>query len=361
MNWINVILTSLSMSVDAMTISAVDGLQEKNMRKTKTISIALLFGLMQFLMPVIGYFIGYSFKDALEAYIPWIAFALLSLLGIKSFVDWLKDRKKEKEEVKRNHIYGIEADDTAFGLSTTNMLIHGDGNSNVYQDSCFNRFADIEEWNIDRVLMNPPYNAAPKRCKPSYVASWGKDKKQDPSKGFHFVYEIAKHVKTGKLAVLLPMQCAIGSDKEIKKFKQLMLQEHHLDAVFSLPSDIFHPGANACACCMIFDLGVKHEKAPIKETFFGYFKDDGFVKRKNLGRVEKTPGVWKEKEALWLDLYRQRNVVVGLSAIKEVSYKDEWLAEAYMETDYSDLKAEDFEKTVRQYLSFLILNGETNE
>lgn len=100
MNWINVILTSLSMSVDAMTISAVDGLQEKNMRKTKTISIALLFGLMQFLMPVIGYFIGYSFKDALEAYIPWIAFALLSLLGIKSFIDWLKDRKKEKEEVK---------------------------------------------------------------------------------------------------------------------------------------------------------------------------------------------------------------------------------------------------------------------
>ena len=83
-----------------MTISAVDGLQEKNMRKTKTISIALLFGLMQFLMPVIGYFIGYSFKDALEAYIPWIAFALLSLLGIKSFIDWLKDRKKEKEEVK---------------------------------------------------------------------------------------------------------------------------------------------------------------------------------------------------------------------------------------------------------------------
>ena len=58
------------------------------------------------------------------------------------------DRDNEKEEVKREHIYGIEADDTAFGLSTTNMLIHGDGNSNVYQDSCFNRYADIENWHL---------------------------------------------------------------------------------------------------------------------------------------------------------------------------------------------------------------------
>ena len=267
------------------------------------------------------------------------------------------DTEKEKEEVKRNHIYGIEAEDTAFGLSTTNMLIHGDGNSNVYQDSCFNRYADIENWHIDRVLMNPPYNAAPKRCKKGYVDSWDKEKKQDPSKGFHFVYEIAKHVKTGKLAVLLPMQCAIGSDKEIKKFKQLMLQEHHLDAVFSLPSDIFHPGANACACCMIFDLGVKHEKAPIKETFFGYFKDDGFVKRKNVGRGEKTPGAWKEKKALWLDLYRQRKVVVGLSAIKEVSFNDEWLAEAYMDTDYTKLTAADFERTIKNHIAYQITAG----
>ena len=267
------------------------------------------------------------------------------------------DTEKEKEEVKRNHIYGIEADDTAFGLSTTNMLIHGDGNSNVYQDSCFNRFVDIEDWHIDRILMNPPYNASPKRCKASYVTSWGKDNKQDPSKGFHFVYEIAHHVKTGKLAVLLPMPCAIGSNSELKKFKQLMLQEHHLDAVFSLPQDIFHPGASASACCMIFDLGVRHDKAPIKETFFGYFKDDGFVKRKNLGRVEKTPGIWKEKESLWLDLYRRRKIEIGLSTVKEVSYQDEWLAEAYMDTDYKKLTKADFEKTIKNYIAYQITSG----
>ena len=103
LDWVNIVLTSLSMSVDAMTVSAVDSIQEKNMKKTKSILIALVFGLFQFIMPMIGYFIGYSFKDILEAYIPWIAFSLLTLLSIKSLIDWIKDRKKkdEGEEVNK--------------------------------------------------------------------------------------------------------------------------------------------------------------------------------------------------------------------------------------------------------------------
>lgn len=103
LDWVNILLTSLSMSVDAMTVSAVDSIQEKNMKKTKSILIALVFGLFQFIMPIIGYFIGYSFKDILEAYIPWIAFSLLTLLSIKSLIDWIKDRKKkdEGEEVNK--------------------------------------------------------------------------------------------------------------------------------------------------------------------------------------------------------------------------------------------------------------------
>ena len=103
LDWFNIVLTSLSMSVDAMTVSAVDSIQEKNMKKAKSILIALVFGLFQFIMPIIGYFIGYSFKDILEAYIPWIAFSLLTLLSIKSLIDWIKDRKKkdEGEEVNK--------------------------------------------------------------------------------------------------------------------------------------------------------------------------------------------------------------------------------------------------------------------
>ncbi|WP_217360718.1 hypothetical protein [Campylobacter lari] len=140
-----------------------------------------------------------------------------------------------------------------------------------------------------------------------------------------------------------------------------MLQEHHLEAVFTLPSDIFHPGASACACYMIFNLGIKHDKALIKETFFGYFKDDGFIKKKYLGRVEKNNGIWKEKEKLWLELFAKKQEVSGLSVLRKVTADDEWLAEAYMETDYSTLTQDDFEKTIRNFLAYKITIRDNNE
>lgn len=272
------------------------------------------------------------------------------------------DTEEERNRVKKEQIYGIEYDDTAFGLSTTNMLIHGDGNSNVIQGSCFDKEDFIKDARINVVLMNPPYNAQKKNCQPEYVKTWSSNTKEDPSKGFHYVHYIASKVKTGKLAVLLPMSCAIGTSSEIKKFKELMLEEHTLDAVFSLPNDVFHPGAAAIAVCMVFNLGVRHKNSPIKETFFGYFKDDGFRKKKNLGRVEKTDengnGLWNDIQEEWLKLYRNRETKIGLSVTKEVNANDEWLAEAYMDTDYSKLNQNDFEKVLNKYLGYLISNGE---
>lgn len=270
------------------------------------------------------------------------------------------DIKNEREKVKKDQIYGIEYEECAFGLSTTNMLIHGDGNSNIIKGSCFENKEFIEDAKINIVLMNPPYNAQKKHSMKEYAEKWDKKTIYDPSKGFHFVYYIASLVKTGKMAVLLPMQCAIGSDSEIKKFKELMLKEHTLDAVFSLPSDMFHPGANANACCMVFKLGERHEKS-VQDTFFGYFKDDGFIKRKNLGRVQKVAhgkGSWEEIEKKWISLYHSRNSVQGLSITKKVNANDEWLAEAYMETDYSKLTDKDFERTIRNFLAYQITYGE---
>lgn len=43
----------------------------------------------------------------------------------------------EEDEVKKHHIYGVEYDELVYGLATTNMLIHSDGNSNIVQGSCF--------------------------------------------------------------------------------------------------------------------------------------------------------------------------------------------------------------------------------
>lgn len=101
---VNVILTSLSMSVDAMTVGAIDGLEEKDMKMAKVILIALTFGIFQAIMPIIGYFIGFSFKDVLETYIPYIAFTLLLILSIKSLIDFIKELKERKKQKENNEI-----------------------------------------------------------------------------------------------------------------------------------------------------------------------------------------------------------------------------------------------------------------
>lgn len=270
----------------------------------------------------------------------------------------------EQNKIKKDQIYGIEYEESAFGLSTTNMLIHSDGNTNVVKGNCFDKSDYIKDANINVVLMNPPYNAQRRYCFQQYVSTWNRNTKEDPSHGFHYVYFIASKVKTGKLAVLLPMQCAIGASNEIKIYKEKMLNEHTLDAVFSLPSDLFHPGANANACCMVFNLGTRHLNSPNKETFFGYFRDDGFIKKKNLGRVEKTKsntneGIWADIEAKWLECYRQRKTISGLCLTKKVTSENEWLCEAYMETDYSTLSNKKFEYTIKNILAFNIITSST--
>lgn len=275
------------------------------------------------------------------------------------------DTEEERENVKKNQIFGIEYEDGAFGLSSTNMLIHGDGNSNVVQDSMFKRGKWIQENDINIVLMNPPYNATKKCCDPQYTKDWSANKKEDPSKGFHFVEWVARNVSSNcKMAVLLPMQAAIGNNADIKAFKKKMLDHYTLEAVFSLPNEMFYPGASAVACCMIFDLSQKHERAN-RDTFFGFFKDDKFVKRKGLGRVERTNdegnSLWIDIKEKWLDLYKNKREVAGLSVMHKVTYKDEWLAEAYMETDYSTLTDNDFQKVLNDYLSYLVKEGTVYE
>ena len=275
------------------------------------------------------------------------------------------DNETQRTNVKKHQIYGIEYEEGAFGLSSTNMLIHGDGNSNVVRDSMFNREEWIQDKNINIVLMNPPYNATKNQCDPEFTKTWSASTKEDPSKGFHYVEWIARHIPSScKMAVLLPMQCTIGNGKVIKEFKKKMLSNYTLDAVFSLPNEMFYPGASATACCMIFDLSQRHERAN-RETFFGYFKDDKFIKRKGTGRIEKTDSngksLWIETEEKWLYLYRNRKTEPGLSVTHKVNENDEWLAEAYMETDYNDLSENDFQKSINNYIAYLIKKGDIYE
>lgn len=272
----------------------------------------------------------------------------------------------EQDKVKKHQIFGIEFDENVYGLATTNMLIHSDGNSNIRQGSCFALADWIKEAKPNVILMNPPYNGQRIHLPKSYVDTWARDKKEDPSKGLYFVKYIADTLNSinhqAKLAVLLPVACAIGTSGEIARLKREILEENTLDAVFTLPNEIFYPGASASACCMVFKIGTKHNDISNPDTFFGYYKDDGFKKKKNLGRVEQIDSKtgkskWAEIEREWIELYRNRRSVDGLSATHKVNGDDEWLCEAYMKTDYTKLTEQDFQQTINDYLAYLVKEG----
>lgn len=334
------------------------------------------------------------------------AFLVRALVTARNSCLKLPNRLEIINKINKEQIYGIEFSEKPYGLSTTNMLIHGDGNTNIIKANCF----DEKEWIMKTVkptviLMNPPYNAQQisfpekildhieittkgkgKNAKEVEVeilktysnGSWpkkdGKPAKEDPTKGLSFVDYISDclheaNITNVKLAVLLPLQCAIGDSGLILRAKENILKYNTLEAVFTLPPEMFHPGASANACCMLFTMGIPHcdsEGKPKKKTFFGYYKEDGFVKKKNLGRVEildkQNKSLWKTTiEPKWLELFHNGDVESGLSAKEYVTASDEWLCEAYMKTDYSTLTEEDFQKTLNNYLSYLIKEGKIYE
>ena len=245
----------------------------------------------------------------------------------------------EIERIRQDGLYGVEFDDELYTLAVANMIIRKDGKSNVYFGDCFDSgiVRDLKEKNINIGLINPPYS-------------------QDDVVELEFVEHLLDILTIdGTGVVVVPMSCAIGT--KFKEVRKRLFEKHTLKAVFSMPDDIFYPtGTNVCV--MVWTAHRPHDSSI--ETFFGYCKDDGFVKRKKLGRIDAY-GRWEAIEAQWLSLYRNRDVEDGLSARHCVSNTDEWLCEAYMKTDYSKLGQADFQQTVNDYLAYLVRCGEVYE
>lgn len=82
MGFLEILLIAIGLAMDAFAVSICKGLSMKKMSWKKAMIIGIYFGIFQALMPVIGYFIGVSFKDLVIQIDHWIAFILLSFIGI---------------------------------------------------------------------------------------------------------------------------------------------------------------------------------------------------------------------------------------------------------------------------------------
>lgn len=90
-----------------------------------------------------------------------------------------------------------------------------------------------------------------------------------------------------------------------------------------------------------------------RKTWFGYWREDGFIKVKNLGRVDRNH-VHTTIRDRWVETFRNREVHPGESVMQMVTAGDEWVAEAYMETDYSSITQEDFKQVLMDYALFTL-------
>lgn len=130
------------------------------------------------------------------------------------------------------------------------------------------------------------------------------------------------------------------------------MRDHTLEAVMSLPTDLFYP-VGVIPCAMVWTAGKPHAVSD-RKTWFGYWRDDGFVVKKHVGRVDYK-NRWATIRDRWVEAFRNREVKAGESVSRKVTATDEWCAEAYMETDYSTLTQEDFEREVRKYVAFRVM------
>lgn len=82
MQILDIIAIAIGLSMDAFAVSICKGLSAGKATSRQALSAALWFGGFQALMPLIGYFLGYSFKGFIAGIDHWIAFVLLVWIGV---------------------------------------------------------------------------------------------------------------------------------------------------------------------------------------------------------------------------------------------------------------------------------------
>ena len=109
MGILEVLLTGVGLSMDAAAVGMTNGLNEPKMRLTKILLIALFFGVFQGVMPLIGYFVGTLFAEAVASIAPYVALVLLGFIGGKMIYEALKKSKEEEEAVKNLGVGALTA------------------------------------------------------------------------------------------------------------------------------------------------------------------------------------------------------------------------------------------------------------
>ena len=243
---------------------------------------------------------------------------------------------EKKIYIKQNQLVGMEKRPDMFTFACSNMMMSGDGKAHIYQGDSFSldNVELVKSLKPTVAFLNPPYD----------VGEVGQ---------LEFIENALSCLQPGgRCAAVVQMSCATSTSTAAIVIRERLLDSHQLLGVFSMPNDLFHP-VGVITSIMVFQAYRPHPSD--YKVFFGYFKEDGFRKTKHMGRVDE--GRWSAIKERWLDCYLNRENVAGLSVVRKITASDEWCAEAYMETDYTSIRMEDFEQVLREYVAFQVKYG----
>lgn len=245
------------------------------------------------------------------------------------------DDESQRRSIKRDQLFGIELQSYMFTIATTNMILRGDGKSNLHNlDFLRQNPKQLQLKGCTVGMMNPPYSQGSKANPDLYEIS--------------FTEHLLDSLTEGARAiVIVPQSSVTGKSKEEQHIKNNILKNHTLEGVITLNKNTFY-GVGTNPCIAVFTAGIPHDKNHICK--FINFEDDGFVVSKHIG-LEETSSA-KDKRQHLLDVWFGRVKAETKFCVEtKIEAEDEWLHSFYYFND--EIPSEkDFENTMADYLTF---------
>lgn len=243
---------------------------------------------------------------------------------------------EEKNKIKKERLHGIEVREDMFAIASTNMILRGDGKSNLIKDDFLRTPAkNLRKKNYTVGLMNPPYSQA-------------KGKDTAHLSEIHFIEHLLDSLADGgRCAVIVPQSTMVGKRKEDKQVKKKILEKHTLEGVITLNTETFY-GVGTNPCIALFTAHNPHSDK--KFCKFVNYEDDGYVVSKHIGLTETERA--KEKKAHLINCWLHGAPAESKFMVKTtITAEDEWLHSFYYFNDEIP-KDDDFELTISDYLTF---------
>ena len=242
--------------------------------------------------------------------------------------------KNKIESIKTNQLLGVELNAEMFTLAATNMILRGDGSSNIHKGSSFDRPEEIyTNFKADRLLLNPPFSFK--------------------ENGMPFIHFGLDKMEKGGLGAII-IQDSAGSGRAIKT-NQSILKKHTLIASIKMPSDLFQPMAGVQTSIYIFEAHKPHDYD--NTVKFIDFREDGY-KRTGRGLQSIDMPIQRYSDLVKIFKAGNRAKIESNMEIEKIYIEDfindsgtDWNFEKHIVINTIPT-LEDFKRTVKDYLDW---------